>query len=199
MGSKMAIAIITNRGVKAETVRSVMNLMATTKHQLLPIVATQGYTIAENRAFAVIQAIKAGCSHILFLDDDMIFPEDTLEKLLAHKQEVVGVYSFSRALPLTPTVAFMDENGNHLPHDQIAIFKRPAELFECFSIGMGVALIDLKVFDVIDKPWFEFRNHPSGKNLVGEDAWFCEKAKEKGYKIWCDPTIDIKHIGDYQY
>lgn len=176
-----------------------MNMLAHTEHETFPIVATEGYTIAEGRNYCTIQALKNGCSHILFVDDDMTFPEDTIERLLSHGKEIVGVYSYSRALPLSPTVAFLDDEGNYLPQDKIAFIKKPENLFKCYSIGMGVALIDTKIFDVIEKPWFSWEVHESGKILVGEDAWLCKQARSKGIDIYCDPTLPIGHLGEYSY
>jgi hypothetical protein len=34
---------------------------------------------------------------------------------------------------------------------------------------------------------------------MGEDLYFCRKARAWGLEVWCDPTIEIKHIGDYEY
>lgn len=197
---KICIAIVTNRLIKPKTVLSLASLIAATEHEVFPVVATEGYTTAEGRNYCVIQAIKNECTHILFIDDDMTFPADTLERLLAHGKELVGVNSMSRALPLTTTVALLDENGGHWPHDKVPPYwKMPKELFEVFSVGMGVALIDMKIFERIARPWFKFEVHESGKILIGEDAWLCLKAREQGIKVWCDPTIEIGHYGDYNY
>lgn len=162
------------------------------------MVAEQGYTIAENRSYCVIQAQQNESDYILFVDDDMVFPPDTIQKLIEADKDIVGVYSYSRTLPLTPTVAFM-ENGEFKPHDLIAHFKRPEELFECWAIGFGVALIKMSVFEQLDKPWFSFTAHESGKILVGEDAFFCDQARKKGISIWCEPRLSIGHLGEHNY
>lgn len=199
MDTKTAIAIVTNRAIKPQTVEALGKLLIHTDKAVDLIVATRGYTIAENRSYAVRRASEKGCTHILFIDDDMTFPKDTLDKLLAHGKEIIGVNSQSRTLPLSTTVALL-KDGEHWPHDHVPPYwKMPDTLFEVFSIGMGVALIDLAVFDRIDEPWFAFEVHPSGKVLVGEDAWFCREARSKGYQIWCDPDLPIGHIGDYNY
>lgn len=199
MNFKIAVAVVSNRLIKPKTTLALMQMLAKAEHEVFPIMATEGYTTAEGRNYCVIQAQKNNCTHILFVDDDMTFPPDTIERLLAHEKEIVGVYSYSRALPLSPTVAFLDEKGDYLPQDQMGIIKRPEELFECYTIGMGVALIDMKLFDLIEKPWFFFEAHESGKILTGEDAWMCKQAKKKGIKVYCDPTLRIGHLGDYQY
>ena len=196
---KIATAIVSNRLIKPMTVLALMEMAAHTKYETCPIVATEGYTTAEGRSYCVVQAQKAGCSHVLFIDDDMTFPKDTIERLLSHEKEIVGVYSYSRKLPLSTTVSMLDENGNHLPRHQIMFERRPQSLFECFAVGMGVTLIDMAVFEKIERPWFQFQSHESGKVLVGEDAWFCKQAREKGIGVWCDPTVPVGHIGDYEY
>lgn len=199
MHTKIAIAIVSNRLIKPKTTLALMNLIAETEHQVFPIMSTEGYTTAEGRNYCVIQALKNDCTHLLFVDDDMTFPEDTLDRLMEHNKEIVGVYSYSRRLPLSPTVAFLDEEGNYKPQDKIGFLTKPEELFKCYSIGMGVALLDLTLFNVIDKPWFYFDAHESGKILTGEDAWLCKQARAKGIDIWCDPTLPIGHIGDFSY
>jgi hypothetical protein len=59
-------------------------------------------------------------------------------------------------------------------------------------------LVDTGVFKLIDMPWFFFKSL-GGNAFMGEDYWFCERAKEKGIEIWCDPTIAVGHLGTYQY
>lgn len=199
---KIAVAIVTNRLIKPKTLLSIMMMLAHTKYEVVPIVATEGYTTAEGRTYCVIQAKKNDCTHILFIDDDMIFPEDTIEQLLSANVEIVGVPSNSRTLPLSTTVALLDENGGYKNPDKYPDFEMqiPYEVFKCYSIGMGVALIDMEVFNKIDRPWFKFVvNEELGKIMIGEDAWLCKKAREKGIDIWCDGTFEVGHIGDYIY
>ena len=197
MDTKICIAIVSNRSVKPKTVLSLLQLDC--PFPKFVCIASQGYTIAESRNYCVIQAKKNACTHILFVDDDMFFPSDTLSRLIACEKEVVGVYSFSRQLPLCPTVAFLDEKGEHLPHDKIPQFVRPDSLFKCFSVGMGVCLIHLPIFEKIEKPWFAFETHESGKIMIGEDAWFCRQAQKAGLDIWCEPRLEVKHLGEFAY
>lgn len=177
------------------------NLIADTKHEIVPILADKGYTIAENRNYSVVEAMKEGCSHLLFIDDDMVFPEYTLDTLLEANKEIVGVNSHSRILPLSSTVGQLDENGNYKEPDKHSDWemKMPTELFEAFFVGTGVMLIDMKVFTKIDKPWFKFEANDNGMITLGEDAWFCKKCRERGIKVWCEPTLTIGHIGSYEY
>lgn len=50
-----------------------------------------------------------------------------------------------------------------------------------------------------NKFWFEFLKHPSGQGEMGEDMSFCFKARECGFEIYGDSTINVGHIGSYAY
>ena len=60
-------------------------------------------------------------------------------------------------------------------------------------------LVNTEVFKKMERPWFAFKYHESGMCEEGEDWYFCRKAKEMGYEVWCNPTISIKHIGEKEY
>jgi GT2 family glycosyltransferase len=58
-------------------------------------------------------------------------------------------------------------------------------------------VIKTSVFERIEPPWFgldEVRGH-----IMTEDVWFCRQAWRRGIEVWCDPTIPVKHIGEYAY
>ena len=68
----------------------------------------------------------------------------------------------------------------------------PEELFEVGGCGFGCVLMDTGVFlDVQAKHGNMFA--PMGNN--GEDLAFCMRARDCGYKIYCDPSIVCGHVG----
>ena len=198
---KVSLCICTNRDIKAQTTESLLGLVNYARHNFHILVATQGYTIAENRNYCVVQAQKNKSDYLLFIDDDMVFPPDTLEKLLAHNLEIVGVNSYSRCLPLSSTVGLMNEKGEYKHPSRYPEFEMqiPDSLFKAYFVGTGVMLIKMCVFEKIKSPYFEFVVAKNGMVLHGEDGSFCEKAKKAGMDIWCDPTIQIGHLGLYNY
>ena len=46
--------------------------------------------------------------YVLYIDDDMTFPPNTLDRLIKDKKDVVGVASHSRMLPLRTTVQLLN-------------------------------------------------------------------------------------------
>lgn len=165
------------------------------------VVAERGFTIAENRNYSVVQAQKNESDYLLFVDDDMTFPEDTLERLLEHKKMVIGVNSYSRCLPPSSTVGLMNEKGEYMHPDKYPPFemKIPNKLFKAYFVGAGVMLVDVKVFKKLSKPYFYFETNADGQITNGEDGLFCDNVRKIGFDVWCDPAIPIGHIGDYEY
>lgn len=198
---KITLAICTNREIKPQTLESLLKLVAHSQHEFHILVATRGYTVAENRNYCVVQAQINKSDYLFFVDDDMTFPPDTLERLLAHNVDIVGVNSYSRILPLSSTVGLMNENGEYKHPDKYPEWemKIPDTLFKAYFVGTGVCLIKMSVFEKIKKPYFEFKMAKNGMMLHGEDGTFCEKAKKAGIDVWCDPTIKIGHIGLFTY
>jgi hypothetical protein len=58
-------------------------------------------------------------------------------------------------------------------------------------------MVDVEVFKKIGYPYFKKENVWDYRGEVphtGDDWSFCKKAKEYGYKVWCDPTIKSGHL-----
>lgn len=198
---KITLAICTNRLIQPRTTESLLKLVARGGHDFHIVMATRGFTIAENRNYCVIQAHKNGSDYLLFIDDDMTFPPETLDMLLSHGKEIVGVNSYSRILPLSSTVGLMDAQGEYKHPDKYPAFemKMPDGLFEAYFVGCGVCLIDMKVFEKVKEPYFSFTYQKNGLVKGGEDGNFCDRARKAGIKVWCDPTVEVGHLGIIEF
>lgn len=162
-----------------------MNMVAHTKEELEFVLAEGSFSVSENRNYIAVQALKKNCTHLLFIDDDMVFPPETLDRLLEAQKDVVGVVYHARALPLKHTVEYEGE--------------LPTTLFECGAVGAGILLIKLDILRETPQPWFVSEHYENGLAKTGEDTYFCHKMKEKGYEVWCDPTLVVKHLGNFTY
>lgn len=199
--TRITLGIPSNRGIRSKTAKCLLELVARGGHEFHICLADEGFTTAQNRIYMAIQAQKNNSDYILMIDDDMTFSKEILEQLVATGKEIVGVNSYSRVLPLSSTVALMDDKGNYKDPSKHTTWdmRVPEELFECYAIGTGILLIKMEVFNKIEKPWFKFDMHEDGYMIEGEDAWFCSQAKKNGYKIFCDPTIYVGHLGEMEF
>ncbi len=152
----------------------------------------KGCDIVSARTWLVQRAIELGGTHLLFVDTDMFFPADTIKRLLAHGKEIVSVNYNRRKFPLSSVVTQLQETE-----------ESNERLYRAAVAGTGLMLIDLSVFTSPEKPlalpWFNFGRGKEGQLVLGEDAWFCNTARDAGYDVWIDPTIKTGHIGEFTY
>lgn len=145
---------------------------------------------------AVRLARKAKNTHIMFIDADMTFPRDGIERLLKQDKMIIGANYNQRQIPLISTIKLEDKNGKYISG---TAKKFPKKTFEVAAIATGFCLLNLSIFDKISEPWFVAGYIDDMKDFNTEDVYFCKQAKKAGFKVYCDPTLVVKHIGDYQY
>lgn len=204
MSTKITLAVPSNRGINPKTFECVLNLIKRGGYDFNIIVAEEGYTIAENRNYIGVQAANSKSDYLLMIDDDMTFPSDTLDRLIANEKDIIGVAYHSRGsteivkkVPDIMSIAEVDKGKYiNLEEETEPKYKKT---FECYATGTGIILIKCEVFFKIPQPWFEFTYYKNGKCKEGEDWNMCFKAKKYGYKIWTDPTITVGHLGERIY
>jgi len=143
MAIKVTLAVPTNRGVTAQTMQCLLELIAYGGYDFHIIIPEHGYTIAENRNYIAIKALNNKSDYLLTIDDDMTFPFDTLDTLIANKKDIVGVAYHPRY-----------EEGQIIKYlDEVTIIKieesddpKYKDTFECLATGTGIMLIKCKVF-----------------------------------------------------
>jgi hypothetical protein len=139
--------------------------------------------LGRNQCVGAAQIMKA--THLLFLDTDMVFPADTLKRLLAHEKDIVGATYSKRMPPFHPLTITLEGELAHVTSGLKRVKLLPT----------GCLLIRLKVFEAISLPYFNLETENG--QLRGEDYYFCEKARAAGFELWCDGglSIQIGHIG----
>ena len=184
METKISIGLPTNRLTKPKTAESLLRLIAKTKLNILPIVSTRGYTTAENRNYIATKATNEGCTHLFFVDDDMIYEEDTLDRLLAHDKDIIGGVAFTKYEKQVDVNEYFDDKRG---------------LVKCKALGGGVVLIKTEVFKKTPQPWYGYIWNDNGSIKESNDWFFCHKAIESGFEVWCDSNIKAGHIGSKKY
>lgn len=131
----------------------------------------------------------AGATHLLFLDSDMIFPLDTIPRLLQHDKDIVGAVYAQRAAPFHPLGITLEGEHIHVTRGLRRMKIIPA----------GCLMIRTSVFGKLPKPWFNIGIE--GEKIQGEDYYFCDRARAAGFEIWCDGDLssELGHIGQAVY
>ena len=152
------------------------------------------------------KALEIGAEFTMFLDDDTISPNYTIQQLhyqlCQHPDAAVcgGIYC-TKATPPEPLV--FKEIG-------AGVFWqwKLGEVFECKGLGTGSMMIRTDVLNHISKPWFvdtqtapvgESENYngiemPICKRSGTDDLYFCKKVSDAGYKILAHGGVLPVHV-----
>ena len=183
---KIAIGITTAGLIKSQTAFSLTNMLLKNRELDFKMIFKEGPNQPLNREIIAEIAQQMNCTHLLFIDSDMVFPTDAAQKLLEHDKDIIGVNYNMRQFPLKSTVKTKKISENI-----------SEELFQCDGVASGFMLIKIKIFKDLQKPWFHVGLN--GTELEGHDYRFCRLAREAGYEVWCDSAIKIGHLGDFLY
>lgn len=198
IGGRLAIGFpIVNPTVPTQFFLSVMAMNKPDEYTLLaPRFPTGGFhsSIVTVRNDLAEQALDHGCSHLLMMDTDQIYPADTLEKLASHCIDIAGV-AVHRRYPPFDLILMRGEPGKyiHVPDEECY----SGNLVDVDATGAGCLLIDTSVFIDMERPWFEFGKLDDGKT-IGEDISFCAKARSIGKRIAVDTSIEVDHLTTFR-
>jgi hypothetical protein len=198
--NRIAIAVPARDTVMTHFAFSYANMLATHASKepgdLIPLLS-QGTMIQSQRTELVKQAQSADATHILFLDSDMTFPEDTISRLLSHDLDVVGANCAKRRTPTGPTATDIVDGK------PVEVYSMPesAGLQQIQSLGAALMLVKMGVFSVIPAPWFATPWVKYSSQFMGEDAFFCAKLREAGIPLFIDHDLSkmVGHIGTFEY
>lgn len=153
-----------------------------------------GSLIYTSRNELARRAVEDEADYVFWLDSDMVFEPDALQKLMKHieagKDMVTGLY-FRRVPPFSPVLfRHLDINEERAIWSEFETI--PDELFKVEGCGFGCVLMRTEIFmDVASR----FGDMFGPLNGVGEDLSFCWRAKQCGFEIWCDPSVEMGHVG----
>ncbi|MCC2627573.1 MAG: hypothetical protein K0S14_1223 [Thermomicrobiales bacterium] len=159
-----------------------------------------GTYIDQAREQLARQALDWGATHMLWLDSDMIFPKDALLRLMRHNQYVVGANYSTRRTPPRP-VATLELGDSKESDRRLYTTEEDTGLQEVEHIGFGCVLTHANVFHAQadrQQPFF-LCSHGTipGRGFVGEDVYFCHRAREKGFHVMVDHDLSklVAHVG----
>ena len=172
--------------------KTFVSLIDMIKPQKFDFYFSRGGYIDSQRNSAVDALLRdKEATHIFFVDSDMVIPKDALARLFKQEKDIVSGLYFHRNPPHKPHLYRIV--GELLE----AIDDYGSGLVECDAVGAGCLLIKRGVFEsltgkvnVAEGVSQFFVTTPT----VGEDIFFCELAKENGFKVHCDTSVKCGHI-----
>ena len=199
---KTLIAVPCHDMVHADFTRCLMELDRPEGTGFAMITGTLIYTA---RTLIANKAVDLGFDRVLWLDADMTFKSDTLIRLAKDMDDndldmVCGIY-FTRKSPVLPGIHShlhwgVKEDG-WVDTDCRCFIDYPEDsLFEVACCGFGCVMTSTRLLkamnDKYGSPFYPLIG-------MGEDTTFCWRATQNGFKIFCDSSVKVGHIGLYEF
>ena len=148
--------------------------------------------IVNARMLLTKSAFENKADYVLWIDDDMVIPENGLYLLHRHDKDMV-----------TGLCAIKEDVKKHMvlwkdpTQEDAFIPKQPpgldtSKLFRIDATGFAFVLMKTEGLRAVHEKtkglMFQYKYKP-------EDIYFYEVAKELGFELWCDPECKVGHVG----
>lgn len=144
------------------------------------------------------QAIAAEADYVLWLDSDMVFGPDFLQRMMKVCTEndisFLTALCFRRKPPFTPTLFDRLDKMEH-GASYTTLMSVPEGRFKVGGCGFAGVLMTLDVLLSVSARFGGRMFDPM--EGFGEDVAFCWRARQCGYDIWCDSDIEMGHVGQF--
>lgn len=168
--------------------------------------------VPRSRNELTAQFLKTDCTHLFFVDSDIVYTRENVKALLDHDEEVIAGYYPKR----------LDSEGIQWCCNE---FEEPEKVNTAGKkkmrmMGTGFMLIKRCVFEKIlsdmeEEIWFtndetgerQWDFWPIGiwkydggvRRYLSEDWFFCERWRQMGGQVLGDTMTTVRHIGDAEF
>ncbi len=158
--------------------------------------------ITKARNALVHSFLSTECTDVLFLDADISFDPSALAAGMMENKDVIGI-----------AYRLKDDEVRyklHLQENPDGSLIRDGNLLKADRFGTGWMLVQRRVLERLSatakKYTFEdieysvvFDTVISDGEFLGEDYYFCDKARAIGFSLFINPFVNITHHGDKSY
>lgn len=148
-------------------------------------------------------------THLFYLDADMYLGAQGLVKLLSHDKDFIGA---------AVALKGKDDMGNAVYNVGQPLTKEDNGLVETDRVGNAIMLLNRKVVDTLCERSKTYSSNPHTRgdrsthtqfDVFGvgvfdgvydsEDYYICRRARELGFKVYVDTTVENRHNGNYVF
>ena len=142
--------------------------------------------------------LSSNKEYLLFVDSDIEPDTNALQTLLDHDKDIITathnlVYGYDKGQPMiasgccTTLTIKEDESFERI------MTRNNTGLQKVEGAATSFMLIKRKVFDNWKCPWFKIAWNSTYTDFLGEDYWFCVEARKRGFEVWTDTDLLVKH------
>ncbi len=218
---KVLICTPVHYHIEFATQECIQNLRTTTKADVIGWKLKMGDSlISRVRNQMAEDFLKTDAEYMLTIDSDLVFPcggfmpnlpnttffdpnrwkQNALDVLLSHQKDIISAVYFKKIRPHGPSLKFLEDGYNSDENDSVATkhnWMQMQGLLELRYVSTGFLLVHRKVFEAFEYPWYQPYVYEG--EYLSEDWAFCQRAHDKGFSIYADPSLQLGHIGQYVF
>ena len=153
----------------------------------------EGMPVDKARNMLVKDAQEAGARWIWFVDSDVLVPPGALFYMMQWRLPILSALVYGKKNDGPALWRLDPASTSYVP---MRHFPNPG-LVEVDAIPMGCCLIDMRVFDHMPFPWFDWEvldpRLDAGSGRLSEDFYFCREAAKANFRIFCYTGIRCGH------
>jgi len=147
------------------------------------------------RNTVVKEFLETNCKYLWWIDDDIVPPRSTLERMLATMKVSPDIHALGAVC-----FAMKSEPGQYFPYPPTLRMNSDGE-YEVFygegvdwvdATGGACVLVRREVYEKIERP-YEFKYHVDGTLALTCDFHIWEKARDLGFNLFIDFDILCDH------
>lgn len=166
----------------------------------------QGVRTDRNRNIILKDFMEADVDAVLWLDSDMVFPQDIIERYLEIEKlhgelSVIGCLYFKRTDGHKP-IGYVDSGDPERPFRPVMpqLIKR-GKIYEVTGLGYGGMMVSMNVYKKLgEDKWTKygdnFHNPDATDGNLTHDLVFCKQVRDAGFQIFMHGSIRPGHIGE---
>ena len=142
--------------------------------------------------------LKSDFDYAWWVDSDMKFPIDAPLKMLKRNVPLVGANYRRRRFPNPGFTGMMGKAG---AFTELVTDDNSPPMEKVDVLPHGMVMVHRSVYEKIPQPHY-LQEYVTELNLeIGEDIYFCNKAKAAGFDVWVDHDLskEIAHIGIFHF
>ena len=161
--------------------------------------------IDRSRNMCVYQFLNSNCDRLVFIDSDLEFDDDAVQKLIKYDRPIVaGAYRYKKDEEEYTIRLDFSRNNNCKEEDSPLVYVDRAptglmnidrKVFEDMILHYEMKPDERKIYSFFDTGM----RFPGENNWYGEDSYFCKRFVDMGGQILVEPTINFTHIGTKEY
>jgi hypothetical protein len=203
---KLFIALPTTHGVmQSQFLPGLLDLFRERQVDITVMQYIDPYIIMA-RNNAACDFLASDCTHLLFIDADIVFTANHVKLLLCNDVDVVGGLYPKKAEGKIQWVC------NALPHRPDADERG---LLPLKHVGTGFLMVKRAVFEkmlevyrdemsyleaeIDTQRWDFFPMRIIDNRYVSEDWFFCDRCRALGYVVYGDTKVILRHLGTVQF